>query len=130
VRALARRDLTAAEIDERLTRAGFVDDVRATVVGRLREAGYVDDQRVALERAGRLAERGLGDAAVRFDLERRGVPPDVIEETMAALEPEQARAARLARSLGDGRRAARTLARKGFDADTIADALAAIADDP
>ena len=99
------------------------------MVARLREAGYVDDTRVALERAGILAGRGLGDAAIRVDLQRRGVPGDVVEEALASLEPEPARASRLARSLGGGQRAARGLARKGFEPDAIAAAVEAVADD-
>jgi SOS response regulatory protein OraA/RecX len=89
----------------------------------------VDDTRVARDRANRLAGRGLGDAAIRFDLDRRGVPGDVIEEALASLECERARASRLARSLGGGQRAARALARKGFEPDAIANAVEVVADD-
>jgi SOS response regulatory protein OraA/RecX len=129
VGAFARRDLTGSELDQRLARAGFAADARSSALARLREAGYVDDTRVALDRANRLAGRGLGDAAIRFDLDRRGVPGDVIEEALASLECERARASRLARSLGGGQRAARALARKGFEADAIANAVEVVADD-
>jgi SOS response regulatory protein OraA/RecX len=127
--ALARRDLTVAELDERLARAGVPDAARDEVLGRLREARYLDDRRVALNRAARLAERGLGDAAIRADLERRGLPSDVVAEAVIQLEPEQARATRLVVTAGGGARAARVLARKGFAVETIEQVLEGIADD-
>jgi len=95
----------------------------------MRSAGYVDDARVARERARTLAERGLGDAAIRADLERRGVSKELVGRATASLEPEGARAARLVRSLGNEARAARTLARKGFEPDSIERAIGAVAEE-
>ena len=129
MQALARRDLTTAELDERLARVGVSGEVRAEVTERLRVARYVDDGRTALERAGRLAGRGLGDTAIRADLEGRGVSPDIVEQAISALEPEDVRAVRLAAALGGGARAARALTRKGFEAETIERTVEAVADD-
>jgi SOS response regulatory protein OraA/RecX len=117
------------ELDQRLARAGVPRDTRTEILERMRAARYLDDGRVALDRAGRLAGRGLGDAAIRADLAGRGVPPDLAEQAVSALEPEVARAARLAVDLGGGPRAARTLARKGFEAETIERVVEAVADD-
>lgn len=119
VDALARRDLTAAELEERLARAGFDADARAEATARAAESGYLDDRRVAFERARRLAERGASDAAIRSELERRGVAEQVAGDALAAVAPEAERAARLARRLGGGPRAARALARKGFPEDLV-----------
>ena len=130
VKALAKRDLTEREIVDRLTRHGVPEHSRADVVARLRQAGYLDDAKVAAERAARLAERGSGDAAIRADLARRGVPAELVAETLATLEPESVRAARLAERLGGGLRAARALARKGFAAESIEHVLAAVAEEP
>ena len=130
VKALARRDLSEHEVVERLTRLGVPEDSRAGAVARLRQAGYLDDAKVAAERAGRLADRGKGDTAIRADLLRRGVPTEVVTRTLAELEPESVRAARLADRLGGGLRAARALARKGFAAESIEHVLAAIAEEP
>ena len=127
--ALARRDLTEAELDERLARRGVPGKKRAEVLERLRAGRYLDDGRVALDRAGRLAGRDLGDAAIRADLGRRGVPEDLAEQAVSALEPEEVRAVRLAGSLGGGPRVARALARKGFDAETIERVVEAVAED-
>lgn len=119
VDALARRDLTAAELEQRLERAGFTAEVRTDAIARATAAGYLDDARVACERARRLAERDASDAAIREELERRGVADDVVDLAVSGITPERERAARLARRLGSGPRAARALARKGFPEDVV-----------
>jgi SOS response regulatory protein OraA/RecX len=53
----------------------------------------------------------------------------VIDDALASLECERVRASRLARSLGGGQRAARALARKGFESDAIANAVEIVAHD-
>jgi regulatory protein len=92
---------------------------REETVGRLTEAGYVDDARFAAARARLLADRGVGDAVIRADLEQRGVSPRTVEESLAAVEPEAGRARREAARLGGGTRALRALARKGFADDSL-----------
>ena len=119
VEALARRDLTAAELEERLARAGFEPDARADAVARAADAGYLDDGRVACERARSLAERDSSDAAIRTELGRRGVSEELVEAALGAVTPEAERAERLARRLGCGPRAARALARKGFPDEVV-----------
>jgi regulatory protein len=111
-RALRTRDRTSAELDARLERAGFSGHVRSDARDVLARAGLVDDERFARKRAAALAERGRGDAAIRWELERRGVPPEAIETALAALEPEQERANRL--GLGP-----QALARRGFSDDVV-----------
>lgn len=123
VDALARRDLTSAELDERLARAGFEAEARAEAITRAADAGYLDDERVAIERARRLAGRNASDAAIRAELERRGVADQTVDAALAALEPESERAACLARKLGGGARAARALSRKGYSDDVVARAI-------
>lgn len=119
VEALARRDLTSSELDKRLARAGFDRDTRAAALARAVEAGYLDDGRVALERARRLADRGLSDEGIRAELRRRGVPEGLAESALAALVPERERADRLARKLGGGLRAARALSRRGYPVEVV-----------
>ena len=70
--------------------------------------------RFAHGRAAALAARGVGDAAIRFDLEQQGVGAELAETAIAGLEPESERARAQAAALGGGRKAARALARKGF----------------
>jgi SOS response regulatory protein OraA/RecX len=119
VEALARRDLTSAELERRLERAGFAPDACADAIARATNAGYLDDVRVAVERARRLAARDASDAAIRAELLRRGAGEETVEAALAALEPEMERAERLSRRRGGGARAARALSRKGYPDDVV-----------
>jgi SOS response regulatory protein OraA/RecX len=119
VEALARRDLTSSELEQRLVRAGFPPHACVDAIARAADAGYLDDGRVAVERARRLAERDASDAAIRAELERRGIGEETVEAAVAALAPETERAERLARRLGGGARAARALSRKGYADDVV-----------
>jgi len=127
VRALKYRDLSAHELVERLARRGVPPARRREVIARLARAGYVDDARFARSRARVLAGRGLGDAAIRADLEERGIDADAVSDALAALEPEPERARVEAARLGGGVRAARALARKGFAGDSV-EAAVSLAD--
>lgn len=119
LRALRHRDLAAAELDARLGRAGFTEQERGATVERLEGAGLVDDARLAVARAEALAARGHGDAAIRWDLERRGVGSDALEDALARLEPERERALRIVAERGSGQATARFLVRRGFDEDAV-----------
>ena len=123
VDALARRDLTSTELEQRLARAGFEAAARADAIARAAAAGYLDDERVAVERARRLAERDASDAAIRAELLRRGVGEAAVEAALEALPPETERAKRLALRLGGGPRAARALVRKGYAQDVVEHAV-------
>jgi len=119
VDALARRDLTADELESRLARAGFEAEVCVDAIARARAAGYLDDQRVAVERARVLAGRYASDHAIRMELERRGVSADAVDAALESVPPEVDRAVALSRRLGGGPRAARALARKGYPQDVV-----------
>jgi SOS response regulatory protein OraA/RecX len=93
LRALRAADRSRAELDARLQRKGFGDDERQEAIDELERLGYVDDARAAALRAERLAERGYGDAYIRADLERRGLPA---EDALAGVEPEPERVQRFA----------------------------------
>lgn len=118
-RALARRDRPEAELTAHLAARGVAPAARRETVDALERAGYVDDARFAAGRAAALAERGYGDAAIRFDLERQGVDAGPTDEALAALAPEEHRAAAIVARDGSSPRVARRLAARGFDADTV-----------
>ena len=105
LRALSAADRSRAELDARLERQGFDEADRSHALDDLERLGYLDDERTAVLRAERLAERGYGDAYIRADLERRGLPAN---EALAALPPESERAEAFA---GKG---PAWLARRGF----------------
>ena len=118
-RVLRVRDLPTTALDARLERSGVAAADRAQAVSALQGAGVVDDDRFARNRALALAGRSLGDAAIRFDLERYGVRSQVVEEALDGLEPESTRAARIVAARGRSPATARFLARKGFGEDAV-----------
>jgi SOS response regulatory protein OraA/RecX len=125
--ALRSRDRTSAELEQRLARTGVRPRERAEAIETFARAGIVDDARSAAVRAVALAARGRGDGAIRWELERAGLGPELIEQALAALPPERERAEQVVSEAGRGRRAAVLLARRGFDPDTIEDVLGSAA---
>lgn len=122
-RALRHRDRSRHEIDGRLERAGVEADARADALDTLERVGYVDDARFAAARAAAVAARGYGDDWIRHDLERHGIAAATVEDALAALEPEAARARVLAAHLGSSAKTWGRLARKGFSAESLETAL-------
>ena len=118
-RALRTRDLSHEELAARLARAAVPPIAAAESVAALERAGLVDDARLAANRAAALAARGYGDAAVRHDLERRGVGAEQIEAAVAELEPEAERARHIVERRGTGPRTMRYLAGKGFGENAL-----------
>ena len=118
-RSLAHRDLSERELSDRLARANVAAEVRKEAVAGLVQAGAIDDARVASGRAELLARRGAGDLLVRHDLEERGIRAEHVDAALASLDPELARAERIAAERGRGLRTARYLARKGFSGEAI-----------
>jgi SOS response regulatory protein OraA/RecX len=113
--ALDRADHTESGLRARLAARGVAPAEREETVAVLARAGLVDDARFARERAAALAARGSGDALIRDDLERRGVPAELVEEALAGVDAEPERALRLARAEGATPRLLRRLAARGFD---------------
>jgi SOS response regulatory protein OraA/RecX len=122
--ALRHRDLSARELEERLRRRDVAPADRDAAIEALRSAGFLDDERAARSRARSLAERGYGDAAIRADLERRGIAGGTIEAAVGELEPESDRAAAIVARRGGEVSTARLLARRGFAEDAVETAMA------
>ncbi len=118
-RALARRDFSERGLRDRLARAGIEPAEAEEALAALGRAGLVDDRRFALQRAQALAERGKGNAAIRFDLEQQGISSELADEAVSGLEPELARAERVVARRGSGPKTARLLAQRGFDHEVV-----------
>jgi len=123
-RALARREHSARSLAERLRRAGVGRDVADDVVEELQRVGLVDDGRFAAERARVLAEKGKGDAAIRFELARAGLESAEVDAAVDALAPERERAERVIARRGATPATARLLAGRGFDEEVVAAVVA------
>lgn len=129
LRSVARREQSSAALRRRLERRGVVASVLDDAVGRLERVGLVDDERYAHRRAASLADRGHGDEAIRWRLAEEGIPDELAATAVGALEPELVRARRIAEARGYGPKTARELARRGFCATAVEDALGpAVAD--
>ena len=123
-RALARRDRSQAGVLEVLRRKGVDEAEAVEAVETLRRLGAIDDERFAVAGAVSLADRGFGDAAIAFRLEREGVSRELAERAVSALEPETERARRLTARRGATAKTARWLASRGFAQDSVEAAIA------
>ena len=118
-RALRMRDRSERELDERLAERGVPEDAREEALTTLRRTGLVDDRRFAERRASALASRGAGNGLIRHELTSVGVPEDLVDEALAALDPEHERARAVVARRGTGARTARYLHGKGFADDVV-----------
>jgi SOS response regulatory protein OraA/RecX len=122
--ALVRRDRSEAGVLEALRRKGVAEEEAVEAVETLRRLGAVDDERFAEAGAASLAERGYGNAAIAFRLEREGVSRELAERVVSALEPETERARQLMARRGATAKTARWLASRGFAPDSVEAAIA------
>ena len=127
--ALRYRDHSRRSLEERLARRNVRPDATEAALAALERTGLVDDARVASTRAGVMADRGYGDAAIRFDLERQGLAGELVDDALAALVPERERAKQLVERRGAEPRTARWLAGRGFDPASVEDAIEPFAAD-
>ena len=128
-RSLAASDRSERALEQRLARAGYSSDVREDAVAALARAGAIDDARLAESRAELLARRGYGDAAIRADLRRRLIAPEVAASAVAALEPELERLWRRLENERVTPALLRRLAARGFSRDTLDEVASSFAFD-
>lgn len=118
---------TETEVQRRLEKAASSQEVIETVMVRLRETRMVDDKAFAeFWVDNRTTFRPRGHRALRAELRKKGVDPEIIDEavssvdeTAAAIDAAKSRAPRLAHlPLHEFRHKLRTfLGRRGFDYD-------------
>jgi regulatory protein len=139
-RFLAYRGQTSSELRDRLQRRGYTAAIIDEVLRQLEAEGYIDDRKFALDWARyRLQTKPLGRRRLAWELQRRGVPSELLKEVLREIYSEfdevtlaeQAARKRLGSkelpsSPRERHRYARHLLSLGFDADTVAAALAAL----
>jgi len=139
-RLLAYRNQTSSELRDRLQRRGYTSPVIDEVLRQLVLDGYVDDRKLALDWARyRLQTKPLGRRRLAWELRRRGIPPESVEEVLREVYAEfdevtlaeQAARKRLGskelpRSPRERQRYIRHLISLGFDTEIVATALAAL----
>ena len=136
---LGRRELSEAQVRERLARRGHDPDSVDAAVARLLEERAIDDVRVAeaIVRT-QSSTRGRGRLRVLREVERAGIAAALarraVDEVFGGLDPDALLEASLAKRLAKGepvadeaefRRLYRYLMGQGFEADRIIAALKA-----
>ena len=136
LRMLARRELSTAQIRDRLKQRGFTREVIDDAVSRLTANGTLDDARVA--RAGartRAHGRRQGRQRVARELTLIGIPEEIAAQAMAEVFGELDEDALLEQALerrlrgislsdpGARRRIVAALVRQGFAAGAVIRAL-------
>jgi regulatory protein len=135
---LARRELSEAQVRQRLSRRGFTPDDIDDAVTRLRQDGSLDDARVAAAIArSQLSLKTRGARRVRREIEAAGITSALadraVAEVYAEVDGEALITAAIDRKLGTRRleddremaRLYRYLVGQGFEADRAMAALRA-----
>lgn len=100
LRLLARRELTAAQLRERLLRRDYSPEDVDAAVDRLRETGALDDARAARAYASTAARvKGRGRLRVRRELEAAGVDDEAARAALDAAYAEVDEAALIERAI-------------------------------
>jgi regulatory protein len=134
--ALSRSARTRGQLADLLARKGVQPELAEAVLERYAELGLVDDAAYAEAfTRSRHEHKGLGSRAIAFELRRRSVPDELVQEAVSVLdtETEQATASRLARERQarmsglprevQARRLAGFLARKGYGGEVVGRAV-------
>jgi regulatory protein len=133
---LSRSARTRGQLADLLARKEVTAEVAETVLDRFTELGLIDDAAYAEAfTRSRHEHKGLGSRAIAFELRRRSVPDELVQEAVSVLdtEQEQQTASRLARERQarmnglprevQARRLAGFLARKGYGGDVVGRAV-------
>lgn len=86
LRALSRREHSAAELRHKLTRRGHDESVAQSIVEHLSAAGWQSDTRYAEMLVRNRAEQGYGPLRIEAELEHHGVPQSEIRQAFETAE--------------------------------------------
>ena len=142
-RLLTYRNKTSSELREGLQRRGYTIAIVDEVLRQLTLDGYIDDYKLAFDWGRyRLQVKPLGRRRLAWELRRRGIPSESVEEVLrevyaefdeVALAEQAARkrlgSGELPRSPRERQRYVRYLFSLGFDTETVAAALASLGSD-
>jgi len=127
LRLLALRDRSRKEVEGRLIEKGYTREIVDQILRELEFLGYIEDRRYALKFASDAVRRkNAGPAAIRYGLQQKGIPGDIIEETVSKVfqendEKEVAARALRKRLEGDQRDRTAIASREAKDVPPIVD---------
>ena len=123
---IAMRPVFSGEVRKKLLDRGFSGECAGDAVAWLQRIGAVNDPETLALFLREAARRGKGRKTVRYELLRRGVDPEALEEALAGYDGEDAALNLLQKKLrGETdrdslRRGAGLLFQKGFERENIA----------
>lgn len=136
VSLLALRGRSTGELRKKLLERHYMDDTADMVIYKLEKERFVDDEAFAQDYAAQLSRRKLGKKRILMELRHKGIPQDMAEEAIAALDEDETAdgAVELARKLlkkysreEDARKAMQKLlaamARRGYGFDEARQAV-------
>lgn len=88
LRALARREYSAAQLKAKLEQRGFSDDTADQALGQLAQAGWQSDARFAEMLVRNRIEQGYGPQRITHDLEQAGIPAAELKAAVLAAEAD------------------------------------------
>ena len=127
---LSRRPHSRKELKDKLLRRGVGEDDAEDCIDWLCEHGFLDDGEYAGAVARHYTAKGYGAGRVKSELQRRGIPRELLDEALAAMPEDTSKidkyiASRL-RDPGDRdevRKLSAALYRRGFSGEEIRSAL-------
>jgi len=89
VSLLMTRDRSQYEIRTKLRKLGYDEDIAEKVVEDLKAIGYIDDSRFVLRYAAdRLKSKALSKRALKYELEKKGIDRDLIDNALKDFEED------------------------------------------
>ena len=137
-RSLSAKNRTENELRDTLHQAGFRDVSVDRVLARLTEVGYIDDAAFSAAWIKHRTAGGYGENRIRQELRMKGIDEEIIRAAFLTQSEEEPRdaaytaAVKAARgkdlsSYKDRQKIKAALARRGFDFDTIDEAIRKLA---
>ena len=92
LRLLDYRARSRTEIAQRLSGAGFAEDVVQETLENLENLGLIDDAQFSKAWVShRLAGKGMGKTRIKWELRQKGIPNELAEEALSAIDAETER---------------------------------------
>jgi len=87
IRFLTIKDRSQEEVINKLKDAGFDSNTAQKAAEELKAIGYLDDTRFALKYINdRIRTKALSRRAIAFELQRKGLDPEIIEKALSEFE--------------------------------------------
>ena len=141
-RLLSYRARSIREVEDRLKKRGITPGVTKKVVEDLEQLGFLDDKAFSSSwTESRIKEKSYGKKLIAWELRRKGVAQDIITEVLEnafsnlderelAVKLAKKRVKQLDRQTPIPSRLYGYLARRGFQADVIMDAIKEVSTSP